>query len=178
MACMWQSAFDMISVRVLGSGTWSFAAVPWRTRLFITDSGNWEEGASAKAALSASLAFCSPDKAHFSFLVSHLWLLASEIVSLDMILSIRHWGPGVNSEYTHSLSQAHCSTAAALPPTRSQLLVFNHKHSFCKRSSWRVAFIWSIVLTTEDLSPHQQTMCCGLNVRYYGKQPDGMISHF
>lgn len=93
----------MFYVKVLGSQPRWFAVLPERTRLFITDSANWEEGASAKAASSAS--FFSPDIAPFSPLLSRLSPLASEIISLDMTVSI--WRRGLprkkKNTPTHSL---------------------------------------------------------------------------
>lgn len=126
----------MIYVKVSGSETLWFAMVPWRTRLFITDSVNWEEGASAKAALSASLSFSSPDIAPFLF---------SYLIFLSLLLKSSLWtwqcpsgtSGRLSKEYTHSLSQAHCLTAAV--SHKQDHNWYFTAYLFCKLSSLPVS---------------------------------------
>lgn len=120
-----------------GSQSWWFAMVPWRTSLFITDSVNWEEGASsAKAASSASLpsAFLLLTPLPFSPLISAFsarfrnHLFGQSSVHLVPFKSKKH-----NKTPTLAFYQAHC-LAAAVSHKQDHNWPFT-TYSFCKLSS-------------------------------------------
>lgn len=134
------------------SQAWWRAMFLWRARLFITDSDNWEEGASAETAFSVSLSWA------FLFEISSFFphLFGHDGIHLES-------GPAwLKDTHSHSLphSQAHCLTASV-----------SHKqdhnwhfttYSFCKLSSvseWRDAslcelFWWpdTFFLTSQSLN--------------------------
>lgn len=120
-------AFDIFYVKVFASQIWWFATLPRRTRLFISDCVNWEEGPFAKAAfcVSSSRAFLLQKSPPFFFLISSFlgFLLKSSLWTW--------WCPSgaraslVKKKKRHPLSlSASLFNSSSLSQTRSQLAFY------------------------------------------------------